>query len=167
MKNKAFLSLGSNLGNRFANITDALGFLKSSELILIKTISSIYETSPVGKRQSNFYNCAVKIETELNPLNLLSLLKLCEQILGRKKTYRWGPRLIDIDILFFNCEIINLPNLTIPHKEVLNRLFVLVPLCEMFPNLKHPLSKLSMKQILKSKKSKFLYQSQKLSPLSV
>jgi 2-amino-4-hydroxy-6-hydroxymethyldihydropteridine diphosphokinase len=151
MKNRIYLSLGSNIGDRVENILDALSFLQSSELANIKKISSFYETSPVGKKQRNFCNIAAEIESCLTADDLLYLIKQAETILGRKKTVRWGPRVIDIDILFFNRETIQTSKLTIPHKEIADRLFVLVPLCEIAGNFRHPLLNAAIKEILPSK----------------
>jgi 2-amino-4-hydroxy-6-hydroxymethyldihydropteridine diphosphokinase len=149
MKNTIiYLSLGSNIGNRAGNMVSALSFLQSSLFIDIKNISSFYETSPVGRAQRNFYNIAIKAKTNLTPKGLLLLIKQAESILGRKKTIKWGPRVIDIDILFFGKEVINYANLTVPHKDIQNRLFVLVPLREIAGNFTHPVLKQNINDIL-------------------
>jgi 2-amino-4-hydroxy-6-hydroxymethyldihydropteridine diphosphokinase len=148
MKNTVRLSLGSNIGDKKENILSALSLMQSSSFINIKKISNLYKTSPVGKKQSDFCNAVVKAKTNLNPQKLLPLIKSIEFGLGRKKTFRRGPRIIDIDILFFNNKIINSKLLVIPHKEICNRLFVLVPLCEIDKKLKHPILNSSIKQIL-------------------
>tara|TARA_Y100000389_G_scaffold24465_1_gene21143 strand:+ start:452 stop:925 length:474 start_codon:yes stop_codon:yes gene_type:complete len=123
------LSLGSNIGNRQSNITNALSELeKISE---IKQISSTYESEALlVTDQRSFYNIAVEISYLRKASDLLEEVKLIEVQLGRKKTIRYGPRLIDIDIIFFNKEIISTNELTIPHYDWKNRLFVVAPLCE-------------------------------------
>jgi 2-amino-4-hydroxy-6-hydroxymethyldihydropteridine diphosphokinase len=151
VRNTTYLSLGSNVGNRAYNIIFALSILQSSSFVNIKKISSFYATSPIGPQQRNFYNIAVKAETSLNPQSLLSLVKQIEEIMGRKKTLCWGPRIIDIDILFFNDFVIENDNLTIPHKEILNRLFVLIPLNEISKNLIYPVLNKKINYILSEK----------------
>ncbi len=147
---KIFLSLGSNIGDRGENILSALSFLQSSGYVDICKISSFYETSAVGPRQKSFYNIAVKATTALKPQDLLLLVKRAEEILGRKKSKRWGRRLIDIDILFFGSKTVKTKNLVIPHKEVQNRLFALVPLSEIAANFIHPLLNRKINMILKN-----------------
>ncbi|MDR1522623.1 MAG: 2-amino-4-hydroxy-6-hydroxymethyldihydropteridine diphosphokinase [Endomicrobium sp.] len=151
MKYTIYLGLGSNIGNRAENIFTALSFMQSSLLIRIIKVSSLYETSPIGPKQKPFYNIAIKAKTNLNPCDLLFFLKRLEQILGRKKTIKWGPRIIDIDILFFNKKVLNNYLLSIPHKDVQNRLFVLVPLNEIEKNLLHPTLNKTIQLILKEK----------------
>lgn len=150
MSEKIFLSLGSNIGDREENINLALSFLESSGFVHIKKISSFYETSPVGPKQDNFYNIAVKAYTELGAEDLLLLIKQCEKILGRRKTQKWGPRIIDIDILLYGNRKITLKNLQIPHKELKNRLFALMPLNEIDPFLRHPVLNRKINKILQN-----------------
>jgi len=143
----AYLSLGSNLGHREANIASALKTL-GQEARIVK-VSSLYETEPVGyKDQPWFLNLVCAVETDLSPHALLKLAKTTEKILGRKPTLRFGPRLIDIDILFYDDLILDSPDLTIPHPHLVKRAFVLVPLKEIAPNLVHPLSGLTIKELL-------------------
>ncbi|MDR3124791.1 MAG: 2-amino-4-hydroxy-6-hydroxymethyldihydropteridine diphosphokinase [Endomicrobium sp.] len=151
MKYTTYLSLGSNIGNRLKNILSSLSFIQSSLLIKIVKLSSLYETSPVGPMQKSFYNIILKAKTSLNPYDLLFFLKQLEQILGRKKTIKWGPRIIDIDILFFGNKVFNKSLLSIPHQELQNRLFVLIPLNEIAKNLLHPTLKKTIHVILKEK----------------
>ena len=143
----AYLSLGSNLGHREANIASALKMLGQEARIL--KVSSFYETEPVGyKDQPWFLNCACAIETELAPQALLKLAKTIERNLGRKRTLRFGPRLIDIDILFYDDLILDSPDLVIPHPRLAERAFVLVPLKEIAPNLVHPLLGVTIEELL-------------------
>ena len=105
----------------------------------VELISSIYETLPYGyKDQGNFYNAVIKISTSHELMELLDLLKSIEKKIGRETTARWGLREIDLDILFFNDLIFSNERVTVPHKEVIKRDFVLIPLCEIAPNLNHP-----------------------------
>ena len=102
-------------------------------------VSSIYESSPYGDlKQEDFFNAVFKIKTYYRPLELFGFLKKVEEQVGRKKTIKWGPREIDLDILFYNNLILEDEQLTIPHKDILNRDFVLIPLCEIAPELEHP-----------------------------
>ncbi|MCA6071072.1 MAG: 2-amino-4-hydroxy-6-hydroxymethyldihydropteridine diphosphokinase [Endomicrobium sp.] len=151
MKNTIYLGLGSNVGDRAENIISALSLLQSSLFVNVKKISSFYATSPIGPKQRGFYNIVIKAQTDLSPNDLLSLIKQSEHILGRVKTVKWGPRIIDIDILFFGKKNINNSNLIIPHKEIQNRLFVLAPLSEIAINFIHPGLKRKIIDILCSK----------------
>ncbi|MDR0956455.1 MAG: 2-amino-4-hydroxy-6-hydroxymethyldihydropteridine diphosphokinase [Endomicrobium sp.] len=150
MKNVLYLGLGSNIGNRVGNIIFALSFLQSSLFVDIKEISSFYKTSPVGgPKQRSFYNVVIKAYTSLNCDDLLLFLKQVEYyIFKRKKTMKWGPRRIDIDILFFGKKVVNRINLVIPHKEILNRLFILIPLNEIACQFEHPVFKRKIGDIL-------------------
>ena len=135
-----YLSLGSNIGNRRKNLELAVKELDKKNIKLIK-LSSLYETEPIGPKQRKFYNVAGKFTTNFKSQELLEVIKNIEKNLGRKKTYHWGPRIIDIDILFYGTQIIKKENLTIPHKEIQNREFVLIPLKEISPKFIHPVYK--------------------------
>jgi 2-amino-4-hydroxy-6-hydroxymethyldihydropteridine diphosphokinase len=151
MNNVIYLGLGSNIGNRVENIIFALAVLQSSGFVNIKKISSFYETYPIGPKQRNFYNIAVKAKTSLNPHDLLSIIKQTEELMGREKTLHWGPRVIDIDILFFNRIVIAEKDLIVPHKEIQNRFFVLYPLNEISKNFICPVSNKKIGAILSEK----------------
>lgn len=143
-----FIGLGSNLGNRTENCLTAIERL--SDFTIIKSVSSFYETQPVGNEdQPKFINGVAKVNTLLSPLNLLNSLKGLENQLGRERNQRWGPRTIDLDILIYEDFIIDSQELTIPHKELINRRFMLEPLCEIEPWLEHPVLKKTMSTILK------------------
>ncbi len=142
-----YLAFGSNIGDRKKNIEKAFEKLKQKNIRLIKK-SSYYKTSPVGPAQRFFYNLAAKFRTSLTPKDLLIILKKIEADLGRQKTIKWGPRIIDIDILFYSDKIIRQKNIIIPHKEIKNRLFVLYPLAEISPSLTHPNYKKQIKTLL-------------------
>lgn len=133
MKNKVYLSLGSNIGNRQEYIESAIELVGKREGIKILKKSGLYETSPVGYvEQDLFLNAVIKIETDFSEREILKIINKIENELDRKREIRWGPRTIDIDILIFSDKKINETDLIIPHKEMLNRLFVLVPLIEIY-----------------------------------
>ena len=133
MKNKVYLSLGSNIGNRQEYIESAIELVGKTEGIKILKKSGLYETSPVGYvEQDLFLNAVIKIETDFSARKILKIINKIENELDRKREIRWGPRTIDIDILIFSDKKINETDLIIPHKEMLNRLFVLVPLIEIY-----------------------------------
>jgi len=128
--NVVFIGLGSNVGNRRKNIERAMRELERSGQEILK-LSSVYETEPWGyKKQRKFLNAALKIRTTLSPHQLLKLCKDIEKKLGRKKSFRWGPRLIDLDILLYGKRRVNDKKLKIPHPEMHKREFVLKPLLE-------------------------------------
>lgn len=131
MVNDVYLSLGTNLGDRENNLKSAIDLLQSKEGIRIKKISPIYETAPVGYvDQPSFLNIAIYAQTILSPIELLQTCQLIENDLGRVRNIRWGPRIIDLDILLFNNDNIESENLIIPHPRMFERAFVLVPLLD-------------------------------------
>ena len=143
--NKAYIGLGTNMGDREANLRDALLELGAMPEIEIVSLSSIYETDPVGYiDQGNFLNLVVCVHTELDAQSLLTACMEIEQKLGRKREIRWGPRTIDLDILLYNQENIVTKNLIVPHPRMLERAFVIIPLVEIdkdivLPNMEKPL----------------------------
>ena len=144
-----YLGLGSNLGNRARNIYAALRRLGSR--IQLERISSLYETEPVGRAdQPWFLNLVCSGKTELSAEALLDLVKSIEQEMGRKEGPRFGPRLIDIDILLYDDLVLETPELEIPHPRLHERGFVLVPLNELAPSLAHPRLGRSMREVLDS-----------------
>jgi len=144
----AYIGIGSNLGNREENCEKATNLL-SRKGIKVLQCSSFYETEPWGvKEQPKFINMAVEIETHLEPKELLNALKEIERNLGRSETIRWGPRIIDLDVLFYDDLVINSPGLEIPHRGIKDREFVLNPLSEIAPHKIHPVLKKSIKEIL-------------------
>lgn len=129
--NTAFLGVGSNIGDRAENIKIAIGILKKTSGIKVKKVSKIYQTNPKGgPPQKRFLNGAIKIDTTLTPVKLLKKLKQIEKDLGRKKTIRFGPRIIDLDILLYADKKVNRKDLIIPHPRMHKRQFVLKPLKE-------------------------------------
>jgi len=130
------LGLGSNIGDKPANIKRALTLLEARKAVEITAVSSIYRTAPWGYlAQDAFANACALARTRLSPAALLAEVKAVEAEMGREKTIRWGPRLIDIDILFYGDLPLTEPDLILPHKELFNRAFVLVPLAEIAPDL--------------------------------
>ncbi|MFA5975975.1 MAG: 2-amino-4-hydroxy-6-hydroxymethyldihydropteridine diphosphokinase [Elusimicrobiota bacterium] len=129
---KAYIALGSNLGNRRAWITQALDRLAQTPEIHLQAVSLLTETKPVGPLdQPDFINGVAEIETTLEPLELLDRLLAVEQSLGRIRQKRWGPRTIDLDILFYGDQTVNHPRLVIPHPELKNRPFLQAALAEL------------------------------------
>ena len=145
---RVFLGLGSNLGDRVETIRKAMEMISKIPGVSASSSSSLYETEPVGiSDQPMFVNAVLEIETDLSPEELFSKLKDIESELGRTETIRWGPRIIDIDILLFGDRVIEERDLTIPHPEMTKRGFVLVPLCEIAPEIKHPKLKKTIREI--------------------
>ncbi|MCX8033876.1 MAG: 2-amino-4-hydroxy-6-hydroxymethyldihydropteridine diphosphokinase [Thermodesulfovibrio sp.] len=145
---RVYLLLGSNLGDRAKNIEIAISELKNCGLTISRR-SSFYNTSPWGyKEQPEFLNIAIECFTSLSPFALLEEIKKIEKKMGRKDTIRYGPRIIDIDIIFYNNLILKTDKLIIPHPLMHKRDFVLKPLCEIAPDFVHPDLKLSVKELL-------------------
>lgn len=135
------------MGDRQAHCRDAVERLKNKGIV-IKKVSSMYETKPWGlEEQPDFINMAVEAETGLSPEELLKTLKGVEKEMGRKETIKWGPRIIDLDILFYNDAIINMEHLQIPHPLLHKRDFVILPLSEIAPDKVHPVLKKNIGQI--------------------
>lgn len=145
----AYIALGSNVGDRINNLRSAVDYLLESNAIDVILSSSVYESLPYGNHnQQNFYNAAIKIKTSLLPLELFYLLKKTELKVGRQIRERWGPREIDLDILFYDDLILSDDILTLPHKGIHLRDFVLLPLIELDKNLVHPFLRTSLTELL-------------------
>lgn len=133
-----YLSLGSNVGNRAGQIERAIAALDAAGVRVLRQ-SSLYATEPVDfPAQGWFLNCVVEAETDLLPRRLLRALQEIERSLGRKKLVRRGPRAIDIDLLLYGTSTVSAPELEVPHPRMAERRFVLVPLAELAPALRHP-----------------------------
>ena len=134
-----YIGLGSNLGERRENIHQAIASLKAVDSIEIKKGSSLYETEPEGvEDQPHFLNCALEAETSLDSGDLLTVLKDVEKKMGRIRVRKWGPRVIDLDILLYEDLVMKETGLEIPHPLLHERLFVLAPLSEIAPAVVHP-----------------------------
>jgi 2-amino-4-hydroxy-6-hydroxymethyldihydropteridine diphosphokinase len=145
-----FIGLGSNLGDRVTYLHRALIEIVNSEQIIIKKYSSVYETEPVGKKdQPQFLNMVAELETILLPRDLLRRLKDIESILGRTHTEHWGPREIDLDLLYYGNEVFSDKELQLPHPEIANRRFVLVPMKEIAGDFFDPMQRLTIDEILR------------------
>jgi 2-amino-4-hydroxy-6-hydroxymethyldihydropteridine diphosphokinase len=153
--NTAYLSVGSNMGDREGLLKKAIEQLSVYPDILIENVSSIYETDPVGYTdQPLFLNLAIKLKTSLSPQVLLSKLQEVETKLDRKRVQKWGPRTIDLDILLYNSVSIQTEVLEIPHPRMLERAFVLIPLSEIAPDDVYPDNTISLHQVLCEQRDK-------------
>jgi 2-amino-4-hydroxy-6-hydroxymethyldihydropteridine diphosphokinase len=145
---RIYLSLGSNIGDREANLRKALERLESLDVHVLRA-SRIYETEPVDYvEQAWFLNQVVEAETALFPMQLLTRIARIERELGRTRTVPKGPRTLDIDILFYAEALVHTARLEIPHPRIAERRFVLLPLAELAPDLRHPVTRLSVRQML-------------------
>lgn len=143
-----YLGLGSNIGNSEQMLQAAIDHLNSSDL-RVKRVSSVYKTEPQERRNQHwFLNAAVEAETDLFPRQLLARIAKIEQQLGRRRMLANGPRTIDIDILFYGSFIVQTPELTIPHPRLGERRFVLAPMAELAPELRDPVTRHTMRDLL-------------------
>ena len=143
-----FLGLGSNQGDRELNLKNSIKLLNSRVGKVLKS-SEVYESEPWGvKNQNYFLNQVIEIKTDFDPNDLLNICKNIEHDMGRKQEIRWGKRVIDIDILYYQSKVINQKNLIIPHKLMHERNFVMIPLNDISENHMHPILKISNKEIL-------------------
>jgi 2-amino-4-hydroxy-6-hydroxymethyldihydropteridine diphosphokinase len=153
---RAYLSLGSNLGERDKNLERALALLEREQIHIVAR-SSIYETEPQDVAgQPWFLNIAVASETRFFPLQLLTAVLRIEREMGRVRRLPRGPRVIDIDLLLFGSTVIDTPRLTIPHPRMLERRFVLEPLLEIAPELSHPVTKRPLRDYVSAVKAQKL-----------
>lgn len=162
-EHQAFIGIGSNLGDRVQTTRDAIRLLDDHPQIQVVTLSHFYETEPLtlkGEKQNWYLNCVVKIKTTLNSVRLFRIMQDVEKLLGRQRQEKWGPRTIDLDLLFFDGDILRTKSLTIPHPELHHRRFVLEPLAEIAPNFIHPIKGIRVTDLLK-----ILKDNKKVSPL--
>ncbi len=144
----AYIGLGSNIGDREYQLNRALELLKSAEKVEVTTVSSFYNTAPVGyEQQPDFLNAVVEIMTTLSADDLLELCSKIEKELKRERIIRWGPRTIDLDILLFGNSVINEKDLVIPHPRMHERKFVMEPLNEIAPFVMHPVFNKSIREL--------------------
>lgn len=152
---RAYIGLGSNLGKRLGNIRSAIAALEQVPGIAITQVSSIYETDPVGNvKQPKFLNSVVEIETRLTALELLMTLQRIEKHMGRVRQAKWEPRVIDLDILYYDQMVIESDGLSIPHSEAVKRAFVMIPLLEISPDFIDPATKKRLSDHLASLENK-------------
>ena len=138
-KEKAFLGLGSNMGDKEENIKKALEMLKDESGIDIERVAPFYRTAPVGYTEQDwFLNTVAQIQTTLKPNILLAQILGIEDFLGRKRQIHWGPRVVDLDILMYGTHVIREPGLEVPHPRMLERAFVMVPLADLAPDILFP-----------------------------
>ncbi len=138
---KVYCGLGSNIGDRLGYLAKAAAMLNAHPECSVKKSSPVYETAPMGEEsQNNYFNATLEIETSLNVRKFHALIKSIEREIGREETYHWGPRKIDIDLLFFDDLIIRTPELTVPHSGITERDFVLTPLLDIAPDITFPRS---------------------------
>ena len=146
---RAYLGLGSNVGDRQANIDEAIRRLGATEGLRVTKVSSMYDTEPVGgPPQPNYLNAACEVETDLSPHELLRTALAVEDAMGRRREVHWGPRNIDIDVLICGEVVINDDELTVPHPRLPEREFVLRPLAEIAPEVRHPVKKREIRVLL-------------------
>lgn len=147
-RHSVYLSLGSNLGDRQAYLQQGIQELNDLDSCKVCEQSKIIETEPYGDvPQDKFLNCVIRMETVLNPQQLLNALHEIESHAGRTRDVHWGPRTLDLDILFYDHMTVNTPQLTIPHADLHNRSFVLEPLCEIAPWYQHPVMHKTVRQL--------------------
>jgi 2-amino-4-hydroxy-6-hydroxymethyldihydropteridine diphosphokinase len=145
-----FLGLGSNIGDRLEFLRAGMKRIRAIDMLEVVTCSSVYETEPVGqKNQGTFLNAVVKCRSECDPRNLMPILMEVERMAGRKKRERWGPRELDIDILYCGDMVVTSRVVRIPHPEIPHRRFVLAPLAEIAPDFPDPLRGSRVKDLLR------------------
>jgi 2-amino-4-hydroxy-6-hydroxymethyldihydropteridine diphosphokinase len=151
MAHIAYIGIGSNLGDKVYQCEKAISEILRADRHKLLAKSPLFKTKPIGyTSQDWFINGVIKIETDLEPLELLQVLKDIESRLGRKEGFRWGPRAIDLDILLFDEEEIEMEGLQIPHPRLQERQFVLIPLAEIDPEVIHPVLKKTIQELLEN-----------------
>ncbi len=149
MSHLAYIGIGSNLGTPLENCQRSLNLLENHPEISVLSRSSFYETEPIGPQDQNwFLNSVAEISTDMEPIPLLDALLAIEVAMGRIRKERWGPRIIDLDILLYGNSVIKTSRLEIPHPEINRRRFVLAPLAELVPKLIHPTARKTIQRLL-------------------
>jgi 2-amino-4-hydroxy-6-hydroxymethyldihydropteridine diphosphokinase len=149
---RALLGLGSNLGDRDANITAALDRLEEENALCVVAMSRVLTTAPVGgPPQPDYRNAAALADTHLPPRSLLAALQRAEEHVGRRRDgERWGPREVDVDLLLYGDEVIDSPDLVVPHPRMAQRRFVLAPAAEIAPDMVHPVRRRTVRELLEA-----------------
>ncbi|ENQ3108284.1 2-amino-4-hydroxy-6-hydroxymethyldihydropteridinediphosphokinase [Bacillus sp. 491mf] len=148
MNSVVYIALGSNMGDRYTYLSQAIELLQAHPAIEVEDVSSVYETDPVGyTEQEQFLNLVIKISTNLLPQELLIVTQKVEDELGRKRKFKWGPRTIDLDILLYNHENIEAENLVVPHPRMFERAFVIVPLMEINQEINQDISRSQVEEM--------------------
>ncbi|MCK9407903.1 MAG: 2-amino-4-hydroxy-6-hydroxymethyldihydropteridine diphosphokinase [Bacteriovoracaceae bacterium] len=148
MKHTVYLGLGSNVGHRVEFIAAAIRGITDFEKTVVDAVSNVYETEPVGNiPQSEFLNCALSVRTDLSVEQFHAKMKWLEKEIGRTDSERWGPREIDIDLLFFDSVVLNTDAIRLPHAELVNRKFVLQPLSDIAPKMVHPVVQINIEEL--------------------
>ncbi len=147
---RAFVALGANLGDRDATLRRALVWLSATPGVTVDAVSSFHETAPVGPPQPAYLNAVARLRTRLSPRALLEVLRALESAAGRRRAVPWGPRTLDLDLLLFGHRVLDGPELTVPHPRLAERRFVLEPLCELNPRLRHPVLGRTMASLLRA-----------------
>ena len=148
--NGIYIALGSNIGDREGNLKRALDMLEESRVHIIKK-SKFYETKPYGVAdQPDFLNAVAEVSADMQPIELLHTMQDIERRMGRERKRHWGERNIDLDLLIYPNVIMDTPELTLPHKDMENREFVLRPMTEIAPDLVHPVLRSTMQELLKA-----------------
>ncbi|MBI4322750.1 MAG: 2-amino-4-hydroxy-6-hydroxymethyldihydropteridine diphosphokinase [Candidatus Omnitrophica bacterium] len=146
---RVFVGIGSNEGDRLEHLSRAIQALGSTPGISVTQMATIYDTEPLGPPQPEYLNTVVELDTTRSPQQLLDALQLLERQLGRlPSAQRWGPRVIDLDILLYDDRILNEPTLVIPHPRLHERRFVLEPLAQLAPTLVHPVLRKTVEELL-------------------
>jgi 2-amino-4-hydroxy-6-hydroxymethyldihydropteridine diphosphokinase len=135
---RAYVAVGSNLGDRWAHLALAARALREAPGVAVPRASRVWDAAPIGPPQPRYLNAVLELETTRTPLSLLGILRETERIAGRTRDLRWGPRTLDLDLILFGDLVVCTPGLTIPHPEMSHRRFVLAPLAELRPDLAVP-----------------------------
>ena len=147
---RVWIGLGANLGDRLSTLERAVRWLDATSGVAVEEVSGWRETPPMGPPQPNYLNGVVRINTAHSPMELLGILRQFESAAGRRRRERWGPRTLDLDILFIEGLVMDSPELTLPHPGVALRRFVLEPLCDLDPDFVHPVLDRSLSDLLEA-----------------